>query len=137
MGPAVSEVYRVILTGDDLSRVTTSALDPPPEPNVASVDVHVPERVQVPAHGFAVVDARERLEVPPDLVAMITGRSSHMRDGVTMPGGVVDPGFSGDFALEFFNHSENDYVIEKGEAGGRLTFQTASSVTDGYSGRWG
>jgi len=130
-------VHYVILTGEDLEFVVRSALDPSPEPDVASVDVHVPERLVVPAHGFAVVDARERLDVPEDLVAMITGRSSHMRDGVTMPGGVVDPGFCGDFALEFFNHSGDDYVIEEGEAGGRLTFQTASSRTEGYSGRWG
>lgn len=126
----------MILTGEQLAHAVEYAMDPAPEPDVASVDVHVPERLVVEAHGFAVVDAREHLSMPLDLAAFITGRSKHMRDGVTMPGGVVDPGFDNSFALEFFNHSDEDYVIEAGEAGGRLTFHTLSEETPGYEGRW-
>lgn len=116
----------MILTGERLSATAATALSPTPSIDEASVDVHVPREVVVPAHGYEVVYALEELDMPDHVVASITGRSSHMRDGVTMPGGFVDPGFHDRFALEFFNHSDEAFVIEEGEAGGRLTFMELS-----------
>jgi len=130
----------MILIGAALQEVAETALEPEPSPvdfGPMSVDVHVPERVEVEPHGFTVVDAAEKLSMPTDMGAQITGRSSHMRDGVTMPGGFVDPGFEGAFALEFFNHSDKTYVLEPGEAGGRLTIFELGNGTNGYQGRHG
>lgn len=112
----------MILTGEALRITAAAVMDPTPEVDEASVDVHVPEDIVIEPHSFEVVNAVEELTMPGHVAATITGRSCHMRDGVTMPGGFVDPTFDDAFALEFFNHSDEPYIIEAGEAGGRLTF---------------
>jgi deoxycytidine triphosphate deaminase len=112
----------MILAGEALESIAEEVMDPTPEVDFVSVDVHVPQDVRIKSHGYKVIDAEETLDMPDDVAATITGRSSHMRKGVTMPGGVVDPEFSGDFALEFFNHSDYPFFIKEGEAAGRLTF---------------
>ena len=112
----------MILIGKALEKAVEETMSPKPEVDEISVDVHVPFEVTVPKHGYSVISAFERLDMKEKYAAMITGRSSHMQNGVTMPGGFVDPSFSGDFKLEFFNHSGKDFVIEDYEAGGRLTF---------------
>jgi dCTP deaminase len=123
----------MILAGSELERALAES---DCEPGGIGADLHVPERTVVPADGFAVVDAGERLELPTYAAATITGRSAHMRRGLTMPGGVVDPGYEGRLTLEFFNHSDEPYVLEGGEAGGRLTLFRLSQPVRPYDGRW-
>lgn len=122
----------MILAGDALEAAAGMALDPTPEVDRASVDVHASERTVVEPHGYAVTEAAEALSMPDGLAATITGRSSHMRAGVTMPGGFVDPGYEAPFALEFFNHGDEPFVIEEGEAAGRLTFFRLMDI-DGWT----
>ena len=104
--------------------------------DAVGVDVHVSQETCVMPHDYATVPTAEELDVPTDAAATITGRSAHMRQGVTMPGGIVDPGYRGSLMLEFFNHSREPIVLEAGEAGGRLVFMALSGPAERYSGQW-
>jgi len=120
----------MILTGVALEAAANHVLSPALEPDRASIDVRVSEPVVVEPHSYAVVDSLETVKMPENLAATITGRSSHMRAGVTMPGGVVDPGYEDTFALEFFNHNGEPFELEAGDRGGRLTFMQLTTRPD-------
>lgn len=139
----------MILTGDALREIAREALSLPLEPNhplrgesrfgPISVDVHVGfEDMRIVESGeHLVVPALERVDMPTDVAAMITGRSTHMRSGMFMPAGWVDPGYSGELKLEFGNTSDGASVIEGHEPAGRLVFFELRSETQGYNGRYG
>jgi len=137
----------MILTGQDLRVTAERALDPEPDGGdlgPTSVDVYpaVPEDRIVESGEHWVVPSREDIAVPLDVAALITGRSGHMRDGLFMPAGWLDPGFESDRAggrplkLEFGNTSDGAAVVRAEEPAARLTFFRLSEETDGYQGRW-
>ena len=134
----------MILTGDALYEAALRALDHPDETDAGrfgpiSVDVHVgfEERRIVESGEHLVVDALETIDMPADLAALLTGRSTHMRDGLFMPAGWIDPGYSGRLKLEFGNTSDGAAVIDGREAAGRLVFFRLDRETRGYDGRYG
>lgn len=135
-----------IVTGDGLKHLADKVLHPSPleiqhsDPfGPISVDVHVgfTERRIVESGEHLVVDALERMSVPKNVAALITGRSTHMRDGLFMPAGWIDPGFEGPLKLEFGNTSDGAAVIDGREAAGRLVFFELAERTRGYDGRYG
>jgi deoxycytidine triphosphate deaminase len=135
----------MILTGDALREKAEEVLDPAPPESAygpCSVDVHIPDagRVVIESGEHWVTPARESVEMPLDTAALLTGRSSHMRDGMFMPAGWLDPGFASTpespLKLEFGNTSDGAGVLEPGEAAGRLTFFGLATETGGYDGRW-
>jgi deoxycytidine triphosphate deaminase len=138
----------MILTGEALRDAAERALRPDVVPGHGlgggrfgpiSVDVHVgfADRRIVESGEHLVVPALEEVDMPTDLAAMITGRSTHMRSGLFMPAGWVDPGYSGELKLEFGNTSDGAAVIDGHEAAARLVFFQLDGDTDGYSGRYG
>lgn len=127
----------MILTGERLLGATKSTLDPWPEPDAASVDLHLERDLLIPAKQFATAPALERVDMPTHLLANLTGRSAHMRRGLYMPGGVVDPGFSGPLELELFNMSGEVQRVQRGEAAARLVFHALHEDVEPYDGRWG
>lgn len=126
----------MIIVGDDLCDVVDVTLDPRPKVNGASVDVHVKEELVIPAKSFETIDALEYFDMLNELTAHLTGRSAHMRQGIYMPGGYVDPGYEGSLKLEFFNMSNESVRIEEGEAAARLTFYKLQDAVESYDGRW-
>lgn len=135
-----------ILTGAALQEAAETALDPEPEPvdfGPMSVDVYAdidePHIVESGEHW--VVPAREHIDVPRDIAILISGRSTHMRQGLFMPVGWLDPGFVSSYdsplKLEFGNTSDGASLIEPDEAAARLTFFELESGTQGYRGRYG
>lgn len=124
----------MILVGDDLRDIVGDEFEV--REDAVGVDVHVSQEVCVMPHDFATVPTDETLDIPVDAAATITGRSTHMRQGVTMPGGIVDPGYRGHLMLEFFNHSNQPYILESGDAGGRLVFFALTSEVSRYGGKW-
>lgn len=138
----------MILTGDALEEAANNVLAPSPAPSdfgPVSVDVYaaIEEPRIVESGEHLVVPCAQDVDMPNDLCAFVTGRSTHMRDGMFMPCGVVDPGFRSDrragapFKLEFGNTSDGAGLIEPGEPAARLTFIELRGETDGYDGRWG
>lgn len=132
----------MILTGGALYGTAEEVLDPEPEPSdfgPISVDVHVgvDSRHVVESGEHWVTPALEEVDVPNDVAVMLTGRSTHMRQGMFVPCGWLDPGYSGELKLEFGNTSDGAAVIEAHEPAARLVFFELRGETDGYDGRYG
>ena len=78
------------------------------------------------------------VEIPKDLAAMLTGRSSVARQGLVVhfTAGWIDPNFKGEITLEMYNFSGQPIVFQVGERIAQLVFFKLSEPSKGYNGRY-
>ena len=127
----------MILVNNALRRAAVETLHPfNGSCDQISVDVHSAAGLNLEPVSFGTVSALESFDVPTDLACLLTGRSSHMRRGIYMPGGWIDPGKTGSVELEFFNMSDENYYVERGEAAARLVFFELTEEVEPYDGTW-
>lgn len=127
----------MILVGEQLESAAVQTLHPLiASVDSTSVDVHVSQGLLLEPKEFKTVPTSEAFDLATDLTCLLTGRSSHMRRGLYMPGGWVDPGMKGHVELEIFNMSDEQREIRKGEAAARLVFFELSEFVDAYDGKW-
>lgn len=120
----------------------------------ASLDVRLgPQRLN-PANGFAherrdgtvkfepgvayIGHTRDYIELPNDIAALLTGRSSVGRQGLIIhkTAGWIDPGFCGQIRLEVFNFSNEPISFEVDERIGQLVFFELDEPSSGYDGQY-
>ena len=67
----------------------------------------------IPPKEFILGTTKERVEIPPDLIARVEGRSSIGRLGITIhvTAGFIDAGFKGNITLEIANLSKNSIIL--------------------------
>jgi dCTP deaminase len=75
---------------------------------------------------------KERVEVPPDLIAHVQGRSSMGRLAVVVhaTAGVVDPGYAGQITLELSNLGTAPVALTPGMRISQLIFTRLTSPAD-------
>lgn len=81
----------------------------------------------------------EKVHMPDDLAAQLTGRSSLGRlfVAVHQTAGWIDPSFEGEITLEIANFSRHQVVeIDPGDRIGQLVFFQVDNSTDGYDGKY-
>lgn len=73
---------------------------------------------------FVLASTREKVNVPPDLVGFVHGKSSLARKGllIHVTAGLLDPGFSGDVTLEMKNVSDEYITLTPGMRIAQLAF---------------
>lgn len=85
-------------------------------PGDAGFDLYVAQRTFIPHDGFVDVSCGIRVELPDDMWAMITGRSSTLRKrGLLVTQGVIDNGFRGELYAGTQNLSSESVYLEAGE----------------------
>lgn len=87
--------------------------------------------------GAYVITYREKVNLPPDLTALIRPRSSLLRSGVAIHGAVWDAGYSGrgEGLLSVLN--ERGYRLQRGARVAQLVFFRLSTATArGYAGKY-
>lgn len=81
----------------------------------AGLDIYACESQVVPAHGSFKFDTGVHIELPKGTVGMLKSKSGlNVKYGVTSEG-VIDVGFTGSLVVKLFNHSDVDYLVEKGD----------------------
>ena len=77
----------------------------------------------------ALVTTRERVVIPPDLVAQVNGKSSLARLFLIVhtTAGFIDPGFAGQITLELVNLSPQTMIISHGSRVAQLVLSTLTS----------
>lgn len=80
----------------------------------------------------------DRIELPNDVAAFMTGRSSVGRGFVVVhkTAGWIDPGFRGQLRLEMFNFGMTRFELEPGQRVAQLVFIPTDKPTDGYDGQY-
>jgi dCTP deaminase len=94
-------------------------------------ETHVPEGGEFVLHpgDFVLGTTRERVEIPPDLVAHVEGRSSLGRLAIVVhaTAGLADPGYHGQITLELSNLGNAPVSLTPGMRISQLTFTELSS----------
>lgn len=75
------------------------------------------ERVNIPPGQFALLLAKERIEIPRDAIGLISMKSKvKMRGLINVSGFHVDPGYRGNLVFGVFNAGAGPITIKEGEA---------------------
>jgi dCTP deaminase len=84
---------------------------------------------------FLLAHTMETVDVPPDLVGLVTGRSTVGREGlmIHITAGLCDPGYRGQITLELCNVSGSAVRIEPGQRIGQIMWvRTSMPSQDPY-----
>ena len=81
----------------------------------AGADLRSPVDTVVPAMGSRVIDTGVHIQLPHGYVGMLKSKSGlNVKHDITSEG-VIDEGYTGAIKVKLYNHSEKDYVIERGD----------------------
>lgn len=98
---------------------------------VEYMEMHAPAFF-LPAHGFVLARTRETISISDKLFAMVEGRSSVGRLGITVQNaGVVDPGFRGTITLEISNELPYPILVRSGFRCCQLVVSRVDGDTEG------
>ena len=88
---------------------------------------------------FVLADTVEFLNIPKNIVAILTGRSSIGRLGIAIhiTAGLIDPQFRGKLTLEICNFNNRPVKLYSGDIIGQLTFQQIEECKIGYGDKKG
>lgn len=81
----------------------------------AGLDIKCPFEVIVPAHGSIAIDTGVHVELPEGTVGMLKSKSGlNVKHGLVSEG-VIDQGYAGSIRVKLYNHSDIDYVVQRGD----------------------
>ncbi len=108
-------------------------------PDVNEVATFDPDRtitVTLEPGVFYVGKTLERVNVPDDLIALFTPRSTLYRSGVTVFTGDVKPGYRGELNFGIMNFRNEPFVLEMGARVCHAMFHQVTGGTATYRGQW-
>ena len=82
----------------------------------AGLDLRSPVDILVPCSGgSAIIDTGVHIQLPPGTVGMLKSKSGlNVKHGLTGEG-VIDEGFTGSIVVKLYNHTPQEYYINKGD----------------------
>lgn len=81
----------------------------------AGLDLYSMEQATIPAKGSAVFNTGVHIKILPGFVGFIKSKSGlNVKHGLTTEG-VIDAGYTGAIIVKVYNHSDEDYIIKRGD----------------------
>lgn len=78
----------------------------------------------------------EKVNMPQDLLAISTPRSTLFRSGVYIFGGQVPPGYCGELSMGIYNFRDEPFDLEMGARVLHIMFSEVSGESNLYRGQW-
>ena len=78
----------------------------------------------------------EKLNVPDNLLAIFTPRSTLFRSGVYIFGGQTAPGYKGGLTTGIYNFRDEDFELELGARAMHIMFFEIKGEVNLYKGQW-
>ena len=105
-------------------------------PNYEHIQCNV---LQLPPKSFILATTIEKIELPPNIIARVEGRSSIGRLGVTVhiTAGFIDCGFEGQITLEIANLSHNTVMLYEGMRIAQIVFEELDTTPNRIYGECG
>ena len=85
---------------------------------------------------YYVVKTVESVNMPEDLLAIMTPRSTLFRSGVFMFGGQVPPGYCGELNMGIYNFRQEEFRLEMGARVAHIMFSEVKGKGNMYRGQW-
>lgn len=100
-------------------------------------DVRIAQTIHLPPGSFALASTIERFDMPYDLAAFVSDKSSLARIGVAVQNTKIDPGWRGYLTLEISNHSSEARTLVFGQPIAEISFMPLDVSTDRpYQGKY-
>lgn len=81
----------------------------------AGADLRSPVGAMVPASGSCVIDTGVHIQLPHGYVGMLKSKSGlNVKYGITSEG-VIDEGYTGQIKVKLYNHSDEPYIVGRGD----------------------
>ena len=78
----------------------------------------------------------EKVNMPQDLLAISTPRSTLFRSGVNIFGGQVPPGYCGELSMGIYNFRQEPFELEMGARVLHIMFSEVKGESNLYRGQW-
>lgn len=103
---------------------------------VASYNPETPVTVVLKPHVYYLMKTVESVRMPPDLLALMTPRSTLFRSGVYIFGGQVPPGYEGGLNMGICNFRNEEFTLEMGARVVHIMFFEVDGEGNLYRGQW-
>lgn len=103
----------------------------------AGYDVRIEQDVVLDPKEFTLASTIEHFDMPNDLLAQVTDKSSWARQGLSVFNTIIEPGWNGYLTLELVNHSECTRYISAGTPIAQIILFTLDQPVDKpYNGKY-
>lgn len=85
---------------------------------------------------YYILKTIEKVNLPQDILALFTPRSTLFRSGVYIFGGQVSPGYKGQLTMGIYNFSEEKFHLELGSRVIHIMFFEVKGKSNPYRGQW-
>ena len=92
--------------------------------------------VRLQSHTYYLMKTVEDVNMPEDLLAIMTPRSTLFRSGVYIFGGQVPPGYKGGLSMGIYNYRDTDFRLEMGARVVHIMFFEVKGEGNLYRGQW-
>jgi len=95
-----------------------------------------PKKIALQPEKYYLMKTIEKINMPKNLLAIFTPRSTLYRSGVYIFGGQIAPGYRGELTMGIYNFRKEPFYLEMGSRVIHIMFFEAKGETSLYRGQW-
>jgi deoxycytidine triphosphate deaminase len=103
---------------------------------VAKYDTNKKKKVLLKSKTYYLMKTIEKLNLPENLLALFTPRSTLYRSGVYIFGGQTAPGYQGELTTGIYNFRDEKFELEMGSRVMHIMFFEVKGKSNLYRGQW-
>lgn len=103
---------------------------------LASFEEGKTSSIKLKPHTYYLVKTVESVNMPENLLALMTPRSTLFRSGVYIFGGQVPPGYKGGLSMGMYNFRNEEFELEMGSRVVHIMFFQVQGKGNAYRGQW-
>jgi deoxycytidine triphosphate deaminase len=103
---------------------------------IAKYDKKMPRTISLLPQTYYLLKTIEKLNMPEDVLALFTPRSTLYRSGVYIFGGQTSPGYKGELTAGIYNFRKEKFNLEMGARVFHIMFFRVKGKTNLYKGQW-
>jgi len=103
---------------------------------IAKYDENKPEKVLLKPQTYYLMKTIETVNIPDNLLAIFTPRSTLYRSGIYVFGGQSAPGYKGGLTMGIYNFRDEEFELEMGSRVLHMMFFEVKGESSLYRGQW-
>ena len=103
---------------------------------IAKFDPLEPVKVSLAPRKYYLMRTVEKVNMPDNLLAIFTPRSTLFRSGVYIFGGQTAPGYKGELTVGIYNFRDEEFELEMGSRVFHIMFFEVKGESNLYKGQW-